>query len=164
MAEYILLAAMAVFVVALFFLRTHTAIVFFALCAGSVLVEATGADLGLVASSLSSGLTVSTDIVRVVTLLLPAVITALLLRGLLSRGKSALGLIPGIASAMLGASLVVPLLSKSVQDQIGKTDTWKLLGQYQEFIVAFGLVISVVMIAITIKKPHDKDAHKKGRH
>lgn len=162
MVDYILMGSMAAFVVALFMLRTHTALVFLALCAGSVLVQTTGADLGLVASSLSSGLTVSTDVVRIIALFVPVVVCAVMLRGFLSRSKSFFGLIPGIATAMLGTGLLVPLLSKSVQASIGGTDTWSLLEQYQEFVVALGLTVSIFMIALTIKKPHEKDAHKKG--
>ena len=162
MADYILLGSMAVVIVILFMLRTHTAIVFLALCAGSVLVEATGADLGLVASSLSSGLAVSTDVVRIITLLAPSIVCAVFLKGYLSRAKSFFAMKPGIATAMLGASLVVPLLSENAQSAAGKTDTWAMLGQYQAFVVALGLVISIFMIVTTVKKPQGKDVHKKG--
>lgn len=165
MTEYILLGAMALVAVGLFLLKTHTGVVFLALCAGSVLVEATGKDLGLVASSLSSGLSVSTDLVRIIVLLAPAVVCAIFMRGYLTRGKAFFGLIPGIATALLAGCLVVPLLSQNVQNTIGATDTWKYMQQYQEFVVAFGLVMSVLMIILMIKKPdNDKDSHKKGHH
>ena len=162
MVEYILLAAMAAVVILLLLLRTNTAIGFLALCAGSVLVDSSGANMGLIAVSLSSGLSSSTNIARIALLFGPLVAVSVLLRNHLVRSKLPLALIPATATAFLGAIFAVPELSDGLEATIVKTDTWQLLTLNQEVIVVFGLVSSVLLIVLSLKKPEAK--HKKGRH
>lgn len=165
MAEYILLGATAVIVVLLFLLRTNTGIVFLALCAGTLLLSATGTDASLFASSLSSGLAVSTDLARIALLVLPAISTAVFMRKQIPKHKLVFAAVPAVATALLSALLVVPLLSHGLQNRVGHTDVWSLLTQYQSFIVAAGVVASIVTIAFTVTKPdHGKSKHKKGKH
>jgi glycerol uptake facilitator-like aquaporin len=163
MVEYILLGAVAAVILLLLLLRTNTAVVFLALCAGSVLLGATGGDVGLFASSLSRG-NISNDIAKIVILVLPAVVCAVLLRKRVPKSKFLFIIIPAICTALLATALVVPLLASSVRMQITATDSWQLLGQYQPTLVAIGMVASVITVALTISKPHDKDKHKKGGH
>lgn len=162
MIEYILLAVMAVVVILLMLLRTNTAICFLALCAGTVLLASSGTNLSLVATSLTSGNGASTNVARIALLFGPLLATALILRGQVKKSLMPLALIPAAATAFLGAIYIAPELSDGTEAALAATDTWTLLTQNQEVIVVFGLVISVVMIALTVKRPEVR--HKKGKH
>lgn len=162
MTEYILLGVMAAAALLLIVLRTNMAICFLALCAGSVLLSSSGTNLSLVASSLTSGISTSTNVVQVGLMLAPLAVCAVALRKHTPKTLMPLAFIPAACTALLGAIFVVPLLSEGTQGTIAATETWELLIQYQEPIVAIGLVSSVVLLMLTIKKPHDK--HRKKRH
>jgi hypothetical protein len=162
MVDYSLLAAMAAVVVLLLFLRTNTAVAYLALCGGSVLLLSSGDNVGLVASSLTSGMSAAAMIAKMVLLLTPLAVTAVLLKGQVSRGLLLFSLVPALCIAFLSAVLVVPLLDDSLRITVQDTDTWNLLVQYQEMFTGVGLVASIIMIAMTLKHPHKK--HKKGRH
>lgn len=162
MIEFALLAAMAAVVVVLLFLRTNTAIGYLALCAGSVLLLSSGDNVGLVASSLTSGMSSAAMIAKIALLVTPLVICSILLRKQVSRWLLLFSLVPAVCVAFLGTVLIVPLFSDGLRTSIQATDTWSLLVQYQETFTGIGLVASIMMIAMTIKNPHDK--HKKKRH
>lgn len=162
MIEYVLLGAMAAVILAMLALRTNTAICFLALCAGSVLLSSSGVNFSLVASSLTSGMDTSTNVARIVLLFAPLVVCMVALRKHLKKYQVVLGFIPAVATAMLGAIFVAPELSDGTEGALAGTQTWEILMQYQEFIVAFGLVASIILIVLTVKKPQEK--HKKGRH
>lgn len=159
MIEYTLLAAMAAAIVLLLFLRTNTAVGYLALCAGSVLLLSSGDNVGLVASSLTSGMNSAAMIAKVVLLFAPLVVCSVLLRGQISRWLLVFSLIPALCISFLGTVLVVPLLSDGLRTTIQATDTWSLLVQYQETFTGVGLVASIIMISMTIRQPHGK--HKK---
>jgi hypothetical protein len=154
MTEYILMGVMAATVLLLMMLRTNTAICFLALCSGSVLLSASGANLSLIATSLTSGVSTSTNIVQVFLLLTPLIVCAIALRKHMPKSLMLFALIPAICTAFLGAVFVVPLLSDGTQGAVASSETWKLLVQYQELIVGVGLVSSVVLLVMTIKKRH----------
>ena len=162
MVEYILIAVAAAVLLAQLLLRTNTAIAFFALCTGSVLLDATGENASLLASSLTSGIDTSTNIVKIVLLLAPFVICIILLRKHVSATLLPLAFLPATCSALLAIIFSVPLLSDGTEGAIVLTQTWEILAQYQEPLVVFGLVTSMVLVAVTIKKPHHP--HKKGHH
>lgn len=162
MIEFALLAAMAAVVVVLLFLRTNTSIGYLALCAGSVLLLSSGDNVGLVASSLTSGMSSAAMIAKIALLVTPLVICSILLRKQVSRWLLLFSLVPAVCVAFLGTVLIVPLFSDGLRTSIQATDTWSLLVQYQETFTGIGLVASIMMIAMTIKNPHDK--HKKKRH
>lgn len=162
MVEYVLLGAMAALVLAMLALRTNTAICFLALCAGSVLLASSGDNMSLVASSLTSGLDSSTNVMRIVLLFAPLVVVMVALRKHLKKYQLALGFVPAVTTAFLAAIFVAPELSDGTQGTLYATETWRQLTQYQEFIVAFGLVSSIILVVLTIKKPESR--HKKGKH
>lgn len=162
MVDYILMGAIAAVIVLLLILRTNTAICFLALCAGSVLLSTSGQNMSLIASSLTSGMDSSTNIIQIVLLFVPLIVTAVLLRNHVSKGLVPLGFVPAFCTACLGVIFVTPLLADGAESAIVATETWKLLIQYQEVIVGMGLVLSLVLIAMTVRKPHDK--HHKKHH
>ena len=163
MIEYVLLAAMAAAVLIMLLLRTNTAIGFLALCAGSVLLGSSGANSALIASSLTSGLDTSANIVRILLLFVPLLVFVVILRFHLKKSLLPLAFIPAVATAFLGAIFVAPELSDGTEGALANTQTWALLLQYQDIIVVLGLVASLVLVLMTAKKPLDRK-HKKGRH
>jgi len=163
MVEYVILGTISLVTVFLLMLRTNTGVVFLSLCAGTMLLNATGADASLFASSLSSGAEISGSVAKISVLLLPAAITSIFLRKHVSYGQIFITFIPAVATAMLGVLLVVPLLSSSTQSSVGQTEVWSMLTQYQGAIVTVGIVASIICIVFTVKKPHHSK-HKKGKH
>lgn len=161
MTEYVLLAGMVAVVLILLILRTHTAIGFLALCAGFVLLGVSGDNVGLMAASLTSGMGSAAMTARIVLLFVPLVVCSVLLRGYLKKSLLPLALVPAVCTALLGVIMLMPLLPDGTEQSIVSTQTWLLLEQYHEMVVGIGLVASTVLIAMTIKRPHDK--HKK-RH
>lgn len=161
MTEYFLLAAMAAVVVLLLFLRTNTAVGYLALCAGSVLLLSSGDNAGLVATSLTSGLSMAGVIAKLALLFAPLAVCAVLLRGQMSRAALFLGLLPAVCIAFLGTVLAVPILPDATRQSIQVTSTWELLVQYQEAFTGIGLVASIFLIALSLKRPHDKHGKKK---
>jgi len=162
MIEYILLASMVAVVIVMLILRTNTAICFLALCAGSILLSSTGVNMGLIATSLTSGIDSSTNIIRILLLIVPLIVCIVMLRFNLKKAQLILAFIPAVATVLLGSILVVPELSARNEAALVNTETWRLLVQYQEAIVVFGLVSSLVLIFFTVKKPKEKT--KKGKH
>lgn len=162
MTEYILMAAMAALTVLILFLRANAAVCFMAVCAGSVLVEASGSNMGLVASSLTSGYGSASMIAQIVLLFVPLLACLWLVRGQVPKSLLILNFIPAVCTALLSAMLLIPLLPEDIRSQITDVQTWQLMTQYYEFVVGAGLVSSILLISMTIKKPHDK--HKKGHH
>lgn len=160
MVEYIVLAVMAAVVVLLVSLQTNTAICYLALCAGSVLLLSSGDNVGLVAQSLTSGMSSAANIAKIILLLTPLVVCTVLLRGQVSRWLLLFSMIPALCIAFLGTVLAVPLLTDGTRETIQATDTWSLLVQYQETFTGAGLVASMMMISMTIKS---NTKHKKGR-
>ena len=162
MIDYILMGVMAAMVLLMLILRTNTAICFFALCAGSILLSSSGDNMSLIASSLTSGVSGSSNFVRIALLLAPLVVCIFLLRKQVPKGLMPMAIIPAICTAALTILLVTPLLAEDLQAKIAVTETWEVLMQYKEPLVGIGLVVSVVLIALTVRRPHDK--HKKGKH
>ncbi|MDQ3065085.1 MAG: hypothetical protein M3Q36_02340 [bacterium] len=164
MVEYIMLGAMALVVIMMLVLRTNTAICFLAVCAGSVLLAASGENLSLIASSVTSGYSNSANIVRIALLLTPFFVCVIALRKQTSAALMPLAFIPAICSVMLAMIYVAPLLSDGSQEAIVQTNIWQMLIQYQEPIVGLGLVVSISLIALTTKKPNRDKHSKKGKH
>lgn len=162
MIEYILMGVMAALVLGLMILRTNTAICFLALCAGSVLLSSSGDNVSLLASSLTSGISTSTNVARIILLLTPFAVCAIMLRHHVHKSLMPLAFIPAVCTALLAVIFVTPLLSDGTEGSIVATETWEILIQYQELLMGLGLVTSIVLLAFTIKKPHEK--HHKKRH
>lgn len=153
MEEYILMGVMAAATLGLLLLRTNTAVCFFALCGGSVLLSASGENASLVATSLTSGNGTSSNVVKIALLLSPLIVCAVLLRHQLPKGLLPMAFIPAVATALLAVLLTIPLLPEGSQLSIKLTETWEVLTQYQEPITGVGLIVSVVLLALSLKRP-----------
>ncbi|MDB5182571.1 MAG: hypothetical protein JWO47_355 [Candidatus Saccharibacteria bacterium] len=161
---YALIVIIAIVVALQLLLRTNTAVVFFAVCAGSVLVAAAGKDTDLLAHSLGGKLQVSTNVAQAAVMLFPAIISAILLRKRIKKPLLIMAVVPALCSALVGLTIVYPFLSGSFQNTLTASTGWPLIAQYYELIVVVGIVSSLLVLALTIPKHHKDDHHKKGKH
>lgn len=157
-----ILAALAITPVALLlFLRTNAAVVFLALCAGSILPSYVGEDANLIVSSFFPGSSAGAyQVISIVLILLPAVLTALFLRNSLSGVGSILNIPTTIAVGLFIPLLVVPYLSDGLRVAIEATEVWELLEQFQAVIVGGGILFSLVLLWAAFKKGHSKKGKK----
>lgn len=160
---YALIALIALVTVLLVVLRTNTGVVFLAVCAGSVLLSAAGKDTDLLARSFGSPSQLSSNIVQAAVVLLPAIISAILLRKRVPKTKIIIAIVPAFCAAVVGLTIVYPFLTGSFQSTLVASKGWSLIVQYYELLVLIGIVSSLFTIALTTPKPHDSK-HKKGKH
>ncbi|CAN5444663.1 hypothetical protein BH10PAT3_BH10PAT3_1550 [soil metagenome] len=161
---YALIVLIALVVALQLFFRTNTAVVFLAVCAGSVLLSAAGKDTDLLARSVGSSVKVSSNAVQAIVVLLPGLISGVLLRKRIPKSKMLLAIVPAVCAAVVGLTLVYPFLTSSFQATLTASRGWSLIAQYYEFIVVAGIVASLLTIALTIPKEHKDGKHKKGKH
>lgn len=161
---YALIAVVTLISLILLLLRTNTGVVFLAVCAGSVLLSAAGKDTDLLAHSFSSGKGLSSNIIQATLMLLPGIISAFVLMKRVPRRKLFLAVIPALASALVGLTLVYPFLNGTFQDTLVKSKGWSLLVQYYEPIVVLGIVSSLATIVFTMPRNHKESKHKKSAH
>lgn len=159
---YALIVVVAVLTALQLIIRTNTAIVFFAVCAGSVLLAAAGKNTDLLTSSFAGS--VSNNTVQAIVVLMPAVVTAFVLRKRISKSRMLFAVIPALSASVVALTLVYPFLSGSFQTTLNDSKGWPLIAQYYEVIVMVGIVSSLVTLAVTIPKHGHDGRHKKGKH
>jgi hypothetical protein len=157
----LVLAVIAVTPVALItFFRSNAAIVFFALCAGSVLERYVSDSAALVANSMGSRS--NTDsFVHLGLLALPPLLTMFLLKKSIKPSKTIVNIFPAVAAGLTAAILAVPILPGGLQANVVNTEAWRQLSNYADFILAAGTGVALVALALTYKMP--KDHHKKHK-
>jgi hypothetical protein len=148
----VLIAAVAIPAVLLVLLRTNSAVVFFALCSGSLLVRFIGDDANLVGTVVGNNSHAVSQYAELVLLLLPAVVVAIILRKTVSTTKIAFNVLPAIAVGLVGVLLAVPLLPGGMQASVVNTEGWKLLEHSQELVLGASVLVSVVVLWITRSK------------
>ncbi len=159
--EIIIGAVVALITVILLVLRTNSGVVFFSVCAGSVLASQIGDEASLLSSTVIKDGDLNKSIVSIILIILPAILSAIFLRGSVKGGKFIFNLIPSIATGGLLVLLIVPLLPANTSSQILTSDIWGKLQQYQPIILSVGVVSSIVLLCFTQNR-HKKDKkHKK---
>jgi hypothetical protein len=161
---YLLIIIISLLVLVQLMLRTNTAVVFMAVGAGTILLNATGTDTDLLARSISSGMTVSSNMVQAAVLLLPAVVSAIVLRKRVSKSKILFTVVPAFCAAIIALTLVYPFLSPGLQSNLANSEGWTLIAQYYQFIVVLGILSSLITVTVTIPKAHKTGTTKKGKH
>jgi hypothetical protein len=142
--------------------KTNAAMVFLALCGGSVLVTLMGEDVSLLAKSLSSGNAVAPIAAQIGLLLLPVLLCVLFLKGSVSPSKMLFQLLPALATAIVGVLLVVPLLSSGAQKTLGDNFIWQQLQQFEPVVLLVGVFGSLLVAAVS--SHHKKEEHHKKHH
>lgn len=156
MTPVITLAAIVLVpVLVLLVLRINAALVFLSLCLGDVLVQFVGNDAKDFFSMLSpTGRDIQPDnhMVSLVLLLLPTVLTAIfMIRTVRGKGRLLLNMLPAAGVGLLGALLVVPLLSPGLSHNIVRSDLWSEVQQAQDLIV--GTSALVCLLVLWLQRP-----------
>lgn len=159
--EIIIGAVIALIAIILLVLRTNSGVVFFSVCAGSVLATQLGDEASLISSTVIKDGDLNKSIVSVALIILPAILSAIFMRGSVGTGKFIFNLLPSIAVGGLLALLVVPLLPASTSSQILTSDAWSKLQHYQPIILVVGVISSIVLLWFTQKSGKKDKKHKK---
>jgi hypothetical protein len=125
-----LIAIIGVPVVVMMVLRINAALVFMALCLGSVLTQFVADDAGwvmsLAAPSLPKDGSLTESIVKLSLLLLPPLFTAIfMIRTVRDGPRLALNLLPAVGTGLLAALLAVPLLPSGTSVNILASPLWQ---------------------------------------
>ncbi len=158
--EVLLVAAVGVPAVVLFFLRVNGALAFLSLCAGSVFLSLAGNDTGTIASLFSRS-SMSEPAVKLGLVVLPLTLCLLLLRKSVSSSKSLLNIVPILLASALGVLLIEPLLPGSVQATLSSSQSWRLLLQAKELVAAAGIVVSFLFLFMTKKHESSFGKHRR---
>lgn len=159
--EIILGAAIGVFALLLLGLRTNAGVVFFAICAGSVLANQLGGEASLISSTVIKDGDINNSVVYIAMITLPALFSAFFLRGSVKSSRMIFNLLPAIAGSALLALLVVPLLPGEIRTQLSDNATWDVLQRYQPLVLVGGLLSSILLLALTQHKDKKDKKHKK---
>lgn len=147
-------------------LRINAALVFLSLCLGNILVQFVASDASnwlttFSASHTTTIVTTTNSNIKIVLLLLPAVLTAIfMIRTVHDSFRLALNLLPAAGVGLLGALLVVPLLTPNLSHNIVASNLWWQAEQAQNVII--GLSAAVCLVVLWMQRP--KSGHKRRKH
>lgn len=161
---YVLIVLVTILTALQLFIRTNSAVVFLAVCAGSVLLAAAGKDTDLLAHSVASSVQISSNAVQAAVVLMPGVISAIVLRKRISSSKILFAVVPALCAAVVALTLVYPFLTNSFQSTLIGSKGWSLIAQYYELIVVIGIFSSLLTMTATIPRHPGASKHKKDRH
>lgn len=166
--EVILGAIVVVPVLILILLRVNAALVFLSLCLGDVLTQFVGADaqdlLNLLSkSNATSQISASDNIIKIVILLIPPVLTTLfMIKTVKGYARLALNLLPAVGVGMLGGLLIVPLLSADLSRNVLDSSLWIQVQRAQDIIVGGSAL--VCLLALWMQRPKSGGEAKAKKH
>lgn len=159
-----LLIIVAAIATLLLVLRTNAVMVFFALCAGNVLVQFANRNMAYVNGHLNThllphGYVISQPSIQIAILLVPAILVIALAKHNNGPSKWPIQIFPAVATGILAILFVVPLLSSSLQSTIIQNKFWNLLEQYQIPIVSLCIAVSLVLLIFSTYNTHSPKKH-----
>ena len=162
MNPLILMALIAGIPIALILLmRVKAAMVFMALCAGSVLTTfVSDAALDMLQMFLRSYSSNTEAVVQIGLLLLPALLTILFLRSTVAGSAFVFNVLPAVLTGVMTLYLVVPLLPPGTSNAVTGTSIWGQLVQYQAVLVGSAVFFSVMQLWSGGRSAR----HKKKKH
>ncbi len=164
MIYLIILAALALVpLVVITVLKVNGAIAFMSLCLGSVLVSYTSPDVTSLIAAFNPKHTLNTNQwVQLGLLVVPFLLTILFTRGSVNGSKRFTNVLPALASGLLFALLITPLLSSGLQHHIQSQSIWKQLSNGQTAVVLGGAAFSLLFLLFTHRtRGHDDKKHSK---
>jgi hypothetical protein len=150
--ELILAAIVIIPALILMILRINAALVFLSLCLGNVLVQFVASDASTWLTTFNSShtttvVTTTNSNIKLALLLLPAVLTAIfMIRTVGDHVRLLLNLLPSVGVGILGALLVVPLLSPNVSRDIIASNLWWQAQQAQNVIIALSALVCLIVL------------------
>lgn len=129
-----------------FLLKSNAATAFLALCGGFAAITLSGSDIDhLVGQTKITSLT--SNKVDLALLLLPLLVTLLLTLGSsTSKNSRYFSLIPALCAGGLLAAVAGPMFNDVLQSNVTSSPFWKQLKDVQSYIVAAGLLASLLMV------------------
>ncbi|HVX24362.1 MAG TPA: hypothetical protein VG992_03425 [Candidatus Saccharimonadales bacterium] len=156
-------------VVLLLALRVNATLVFLSLCLGDVLTQFVGKDASSFFSFLANNrvtaqpLTVSDRNLRLVLLLFPVLLTTIfMIRTVRGAPRLVLNILPALGVGIVGALLVVPLLSPGLSHNIVDAALWTQITRAQDLIVSASAL--VCLLVLWLQRPKTGDAGKHHKH
>lgn len=168
MTNLAILAALALVpALAVVFLSVNGAIAFMSLCLGNVLVTYTSSDVDTVFTSFTNKDALATNQwAQLALLVVPFLLTILFTRGHVKGVKRLANMLPALATGLLFALLVVPLLPSGLQDSVHAASEWNQLSNAQTAVILAGAIFSLVFLLATHGKRRSEDGESKkhGKH
>ncbi|MDB5170275.1 MAG: hypothetical protein JWN82_671 [Candidatus Saccharibacteria bacterium] len=160
-----LVAIVIVPVVALMLLRINAALVFMALCLGSVLTQFVAEDaswfVALAKPNVPQAGSVSESMVKLGLLLLPPLLTAVfMIRTVHGGGRLLLNALPAVGTGLLAALLVVPLLTPGTAIPILASPLWQDVVKLQDLIVGSSALLCLLVLWLQRPKTGERKHRK----
>lgn len=146
-------------------LRVNAALVFLSLCLGVVLVQYVAGDTSSFLDFVgdSTEYTFTDDILKIILLLVPVVLTTIfMIRTVRGNTKLLLNALPAAGVGLLGALLIVPLLPPDLADEIISSSLWSEVERSQSLIV--GASAGVCLLVLWMQRPKAGGEGKHGKH
>lgn len=149
------------------FFRINAALVFLSLCLGYILMQFVAPDANsffeLFNAKIPENNDQSSDIVKLVLLLLPAVLTSIfMIRTVIGTAKQFLNVLPALGVGLLGALLVVPLLPPGLSHNIVDSELWDQLLKAQNLIV--GASALSCLLVLWVQRPKTGEGKHGKKH
>ncbi|HUB93255.1 MAG TPA: hypothetical protein VMB52_02020, partial [Verrucomicrobiae bacterium] len=102
--------------------------------------------------------------VQLALLVVPFILTILFTHGSVRGMKGVINIFPALATGLLCALLVVPLLSSNVQHQIYAQAMWRQLSNAQTGVILGGAAFSLIFLLFTHRKHGGGEEEGKRKH
>lgn len=154
-------------VIFLMVLRVNAALVFLSLCLGNVLVQYVVGDTQnlvtlLATSNVTAPIHTTDNVLKLILLLAPVVLTTIfMIRTVRGTSRLLMNALPATGVGMLGALLVVPLLTPGLSHNIVDSSLWDQIIKTQNIIV--GTSALVCLLVLWMQRPKTGSG-KHGKH
>lgn len=146
-------------IIVIMLLRINATMVFLGLCLGYVLTQFLGNDAKSFAQTFLGHTTISTSVMKLVLLLFPAILTALIMIRTVRSSKLVLNIFPTLGVGCLLALLVVPLLPSGTAHAIDKMQVWQQAQRLQDLIIGISALVSLLTLwLLRPKQSNEKHA------
>lgn len=162
-----LIAIIGVPVVAMMVLRINAALVFMALCLGSVLTQFVADDAGwlmtLASPTVPQAGSVTESMVKLGLLLLPPLLTAVfMIRTVRDGPRLLLNALPAVGVGLLVALLAVPLLPAGTSTNILASSFWQEVVKLQDLIVGSSALLC--LFVLWLQRPKTGEGKHRKHH
>ena len=146
MADVLLAILILLPAVLAYFLKSNAAIGFLALCGGFAAITLSGSDIQhLIGQTKITSLT--SNNVDLALLVVPLLFTLVFTyRSVSSKGGRYFSVIPALCAGGLLAIVAAPMFSSALQTNVTDSMFWKDLKDLQPYVVAIGLIISLLLV------------------
>jgi hypothetical protein len=144
--------------------RSHGPLTFMSVCFGYVLVTFAAPDVAaFLTGFMGVNVAIADQWVKLGLLLTPVVLTLLFTGHAVSKHKLLLNLVPALATGMLLALLLVPLLPSAWQHVVGTGGLWSTLQNLQTDVLLAGGAFSLLYLFLA-SRDHSSSDDKKTKH